>query len=168
MHKILNGSIVALLLIGVAIPTNARDEIGEVSTTFRFFGANDKIKVAAVDDPKVEGVSCWYSAAQTGGISGSLGLAEDPSDASLACRQVGPIRFKNQFKNGEDVQKESRNIFFKSLQIVRFCDVKRNTLVYLVYSDKLVDGSPKNALSTVPIQPWGSSDAVKCQDNLKK
>ena len=139
---------------GMATPALA-EEIGSVDTAFQWLGPNHKIVVEAFDDPKVEGVACHVSRAKTGGVSGALGLAEDTSDASIACRQVGPITIKEKFKAGEEVFTERRSILFKRLRVVRFHDEKRNTLVYLVYSDKLIEGSPKNSISTVPVMPWG-------------
>lgn len=136
----------------------ASDEIGAVDTAFKLIGANHKIVVEAFDDPKVTGVTCFLSMARKGGLSGSLGLAEDTSDASIACRQVGPIIFKKPIvarKKGERVFKARRSVFFKKLQVVRFLDQARNTLVYLAYSDKLIDGSPKNSISAVAMMPWG-------------
>lgn len=130
------------------------EQIGEVSTVFKLLGPNAKIVVEAFDDPKVEGVTCHLSRAKQGGISGGLGLAEDPSDASIACRQVGPVKFVKEFKEGETVFKQDTSILFKTLQVVRFFDKKRNVLVYLVYSDRVIEGSPKNAISSVPIMPW--------------
>lgn len=138
----------------LCLSTVKGEEIGRVDTAFKFLGANHAIVIEAFDDPKVKGVSCHLSRAKTGGIKGSLGLAEDRSDASIACRQVGPISFNEKLKQGEKVFKEKTSLIFKSMQVVRFYDAKRNTLVYLVYSDKIIDGSPKNAISTVPIMPW--------------
>jgi CreA protein len=132
----------------------AAEEIGSVDTAFKVFGPNHKIVIEAFDDPKVEGVACHVSRAKTGGVSGALGLAEDTSDASIACRQIGPVRFLSELEDGEEVFSERRSILFKRLHVVRFLDKKRNTLVYLVYSDRLIEGSPKNAISTVPIRPW--------------
>jgi CreA protein len=132
----------------------AAEEIGSVDTAFKVFGPNHKIVIEAFDDPKVEGVACHVSRAKTGGVSGALGLAEDTSDASIACRQIGPVRFLSELEDGEEVFSERRSILFKRLHVVRFLDKKRNTLVYLVYSDRLIEGSPKNAISTVPIMPW--------------
>ncbi len=135
------------------------DEIGAVDTAFKLLGANHKIVIEAFDDPKVEGVTCFLSMARKGGITGSLGLAEDSSDASIACRQVGPIKFTKSIaadKDGELVFKARRSVLFKKLQVVRFFDATRKTLVYLAYSDKLIDGSPKNAISAVAIMPWGA------------
>lgn len=143
---------------GGAAPASA-EEIGEVTTVFKLLGANHRIAVEAFDDPKVEGVACFLSRARTGGIRGSLGLAEDTSDASVACRQVGPIRYKERLNAGEEVFQARTSILFKTMQVVRFYDPKRKTLVYLVYSDKIIEGSPKNAISAVAVQPWGPSGA---------
>jgi CreA protein len=149
------GAMGLALLASAASPARA-EEVGCVSTTFRMLGlANDKICVDSFKDPKVEGVVCHVSRAKTGGVSGAVGLAEDTSDAAIACRQVGPITLKSDLKDGEDVFKESRSWLFKKLQVVRFYDKPNNTLVYLSYSDKVVEGSPKNSISTVPIMPWG-------------
>lgn len=141
------------LFLGLSLPA-AAEEIGSVSTVFKLLGPNAKIIIEAFDDPKIQGVTCHLSRAKQGGISGGLGLAEDPSDASIACRQVGPIKFLKEFKDGEQVFKQDTSILFKTLQVVRFFDKKRNVLVYLVYSDRLIEGSPKNAISSVPIMPW--------------
>ncbi len=130
------------------------EEIGEVTTAFKILGANHRIVVEVFDDPKVEGVSCYVSRARTGGISGSLGLAEDTSDASIACRQTGAVRFVGELVEGEEVFGRRASVLFKRIQVVRFFDEPRNTLVYLTYSDKLIEGSPKNSLSAVSIQPW--------------
>jgi CreA protein len=115
--------------------------------------------VEAFDDPKVDGVTCYLSGARTGGVKGGLGLAEDTSDAAIACRQVGAMEIKGKFDPGEEVFTERRSILFKKLRVVRFLDQKRNTLVYLAYSDKLIDGSPKNSISAVPIMPWPVSNS---------
>ncbi len=146
----------------------AAEEIGSVDTAFKLVGPDHKIKIEAFDDPKVGGVACHVSRAVTGGLSGAVGLAEDTSDASIACRQVGPISIAEKLEAGEQVFTERRSVLFKRLQVVRFCDETRNTLVYMVYSDKLVDGSPKNALSTVPIRPWSADDTVARCDDTKK
>lgn len=151
--SLLAAPVTTLLLLGVA----QAEPVGCVSTTFRMLGmANDKICVDSFRDPKVNGVVCHVSRAKTGGISGAAGLAEDTSDASLACRQVGPITIGDDLKDGEDVFKESRSWLFKKLQVVRFYDKPNNTLVYLSYSDKVIEGSPKNSISTVPIMPWAA------------
>ncbi|PKU21726.1 CreA family protein [Telmatospirillum siberiense] len=144
-----------LVATTAALPAHA-EEVGCVSTNIRMLGlANDKVCIDSFHDPKVDGVVCHVSRAKTGGVKGAVGLAEDTSDASIACRQVGPIAIKGDLKDGEDVFKENRSWLFKRLQVVRFFDKPNNTLVYLSYSDKLIDGSPKNAISTVPIMPWG-------------
>ena len=145
---------VLLALLGLSGPLHA-EVIGEVSTTFKLLGPDNKIVVEAFDDPKVPGVTCYLSRAKTGGIKGGLGLAEDRSDASIACRQVGPISLPADLKDGEEVFKARTSLVFKSMQVVRMLDRKRNVLIYLVYSDRLVDGSPKNSITAVPIMPWG-------------
>jgi CreA protein len=132
------------------------DDISCVSTTFRFIGRNDKVCVSAFDDPKVPGVACHISQARTGGLGGSLGLSEDPSRFSIACRQVGPISVDiDKLAENEKVYAEHTSVFFKHTNVYRVVDKKRNTLVYLAISDKLIEGSPQNAISTVPIMPWG-------------
>ena len=134
------------------------EKIGEVSTTFNLLSPNDKIVIEAFDDPKIPGATCYLSRAKKGGIKGGLGVAEDTSDASLACRQIGPITLSKDIisgkSDGEKVFRKSTSILFKTMQVVRFYDKKRNTLVYLTYSDKLVDGSPKNSVSAIPVMPW--------------
>jgi CreA protein len=155
------------LLVCIVIPT-AAEKIGSVDTKFELLGPDSKVEIEAFDDEKVEGVACHISRAVTGGFKGAVGMAEDSSDASIACRQVGPITINAKLKAGEEVFSERRSIMFKRLQVVRFCDETRNTLVYLVYSDKLVDGSPKNSISTVPITPWGGDGEVaRCNDESK-
>jgi CreA protein len=144
---------VAALMALTASLANA-EELGCVSTVFKWVGPNDKICVESFRDPKVEGVVCHVSRARTGGVKGAVGVAEDTSDASIACRQIGPISFPGKLKDGEKVFKESRSLIFKQLQVVRFYDQPNNTLVYLSYSDRVIQGSPKNSISTVPIMPW--------------
>jgi CreA protein len=136
-----------------------RGTTGSVSTKFRLLGPNDKIVVDGFDDPKVEGVACHISRAQTGGVKGGLGVAEDTSDASIACRQVGPIKIITEFKDGERVFDERRSFLFKKLQVVRFFDRERNVLVYVAYSDRVIEGSPKNSISSVPIMNWPGSQS---------
>ena len=131
-----------------------RGTTGSVSTQFRWIGPNDKIVVDGFDDPKIQGVACHIARAQTGGVKGALGVAEDTSDASIACRQVGPIRFTGEIKDGERVFDEHRSLLFKTLQVVRFFDRERQVLVYVAYSDRIIEGSPKNSISTVPIMKW--------------
>ena len=144
-----------LLAVCLALPLVVQaEEIGEVSTVFKWVGPNDKIVVEAFDDPKVEGVTCYLSRAKTGGVKGGLGLAEDRSEASLACRQVGPIEFLAPLEEGEEVFKERTSLVFKTLQVVRFHDRKRNALVYLAYSDRVIEGSPQNSITAIPLMPW--------------
>ena len=131
------------------------EEIGEVSTTFKVLGANDKIVIEAFDDPDIEGATCYVSRAKTGGITGSLGVAEDRADASISCRQTGPItlpeRIASGRENGRQVFRKSTSLLFKKLQVVRYYDKKRHTLIYLSYSDKIIDGSPENSISTIAL-----------------
>jgi CreA protein len=140
------------------------DLIFKKSTVWRALTPDDKLAVYGIDDPVVEGVACHYTTPERGGISGTLGMAEEVSDISLACRQVGPIKFKQKFGQGEVVFSERRSLIFKKMQIVRGCDVKRNTLVYMVYSDRVIEGSPKNSTSTVPLMPWGTEVPPKCAE----
>jgi len=149
-----------------ALAAEEPDLIFRRSTVFKWVSPNDKLATYGIDDPEVEGVACHFTVPEKGGFTGWLGIAEQVSDISLACRQIGPIRFKDKLEQGEDMFRERRSLFFKKMQIVRGCDAKRNTLVYMVYSDKLIEGSPKNSTSTVPIMPWGASDAAvqKCGD----
>ena len=154
------GVVLTALLIMGTIGNKAvqAETVGEVSTTFKLLGANDKIVIEAFDDPDVSGATCYLSRAKTGGIKGTVGLAEDTSDASIACRQTGPITLPEDVasgkNNGDQVFRKSTSILFKKLQVVRFYDPKRNTLIYLTYSDKLIDGSPKNSISTIVIRSW--------------
>ncbi|MGV3742980.1 MAG: CreA family protein [Burkholderiaceae bacterium] len=127
------------------------EQIGEVDTVFKLIGPDHKIVVEVFDDPKVEGVSCYLSRAKTGGIKGALGVAEDRSEASVACRQVGEIRFNTPLPRQEEVFTERASILFKHVRVVRMIDVKRNSLVYLVYSDRVIEGSPNNSVTAVPV-----------------
>lgn len=127
------------------------ETIGAVSTTFKLLSPNDKIVVDVFDDPGVAGVSCYLSHAQTGGYKGALGLAEDTADAAVACRQIGPISFKGKIAAQEEVFNARSSFLFKHVRVVRMADQKRNTLVYLVYSDKIIEGSPKNSVTAVPV-----------------
>jgi len=148
----------ALILIVCSPSVLLAEQIGSVSTKFKILGANDKIVIEAFDDPEISGATCYLSRAKTGGVSGAVGVAEDTSDASIACRQIGPISLPEKVKNGQEdgkeVFKKSTSLLFKSLQVVRFYDAKRNVLVYLTYSDRIIEGSPKNSISIIPITPW--------------
>ncbi len=159
----------AVFTTGAAIADSSDpDLIFRKSTTFKLLTPNDKLATYGIDDPLIAGVACHYTASEKGGLMGAFGLAEQTSDISLACRQYAPIKFSGKFDQGDVVFSERRSLFFKRMQIVRGCDTKRNILVYMTYSDKLVDGSPKNSTSTVPIQPWGAqADVPKCADFVR-
>ena len=146
MKKILSALVFLTASLGALAET-----VGEVSTTFKLLSPNDKVVVDVFDDPQVEGVSCYLSHAKTGGYKGALGLAEDTSDAAVACRQVGPISFKGKIDKQDEVFNARSSFLFKHVRVVRMVDSKRNTLIYLVYSDKLIDGSPKNSVTAVPV-----------------
>ncbi|WP_131835072.1 CreA family protein [Ancylobacter aquaticus] len=160
-----------VLATGLAVgPAGAQepDLIFRKSTVWKFLTPDDKLATYGIDDPVVDGVACHYTVPEKGGVKGMLGVAEEVSDISIACRQIGPISFKSKFDQGDIVYRESRSLIFKKMQIVRGCDAKRNVLVYLVYSDRLIEGSPKNSTSTVPVMPWGATnEAPKCGDFLK-
>jgi CreA protein len=150
LHKVLFGfpAGVALLLVGAEAWA---EPVGEVDTVFKLIGPDHKIVVDAYDDPKVAGVTCYVSRAKTGGIKGAVGLAEDKAEASIACRQVGPLGFGKPLPVQEEIFNERLSILFKKLRVVRMVDAKRNTLVYLTYSDRVIDGSPKNSITAVPV-----------------
>jgi CreA protein len=150
----------ALWLGGPAVAADEPDLIFRRSTVFKWVSPNDKLATYGIDDPEVEGVACHFTIPEKGGFTGWLGLAEQVSDISLACRQIGPIHFKGRLEQGDDMFRQRRSLFFKKMQIVRGCDAKRNVLVYMVYTDKLIDGSPKNSTSSVPIMPWGAADTA--------
>ena len=145
-------AIVALAaLLGAAVSPSRAEPVGEVDTVFKFIGPDHKIVVDAYDDPGVAGVTCYVSRAKTGGISGALGLAEDKAEASIACRQVGPISFPKPVPKQEEMFSERISLVFKRLRVVRMVDKKRNTLIYLTYSDWVIEGSPKNSVTAVPV-----------------
>lgn len=148
----------ALLLSGCGL--SSAEEVGAVDTVFKFIGPDHKIVVDAYDDPKVAGVTCYVSRAKTGGIKGALGLAEDKSDASIACRQTGVIGFAKPLDKQEEMFSERISLVFKRLRVVRMVDAKRNTLIYLTYSDRLIEGSPQNSVTAVPV-PAGTAIPVK-------
>lgn len=148
--KMMSRTMCAMALSGVALCASA-ERIGAVDTVFKLIGPDHKVIVEVFDDPKVSGVSCYLSRAKTGGIKGGLGLAEDTADASVACRQVGALQFNGKLPQQEQVFSERASILFKRMRVVRMVDQKRNTLVYLVYSDRLIEGSPKNSVTAVPV-----------------
>jgi CreA protein len=129
----------------------AAETLGSVDTAFQFLGPDHKVVVEVFDDPRVAGVSCYLSRAKTGGIKGAIGLAEDKAESSVACRQVGVLSFSGPLPMQEEVFTERASIFFKHVRVVRMVDAKRNALVYLVYSDRLIDGSPKNSVTAVAV-----------------
>ncbi|NWG24909.1 MAG: CreA family protein [Pseudorhodoplanes sp.] len=169
----IKGLALALLAAGLGVVSaHAADDpdlVFRKSTVFKWLTPNDKLATYGIDDPEVEGVACHFTVPERGGIRGWLGVAEEVSDISLACRQIGPIRFKAKFEQGDDVFRQRRSLLFKKMQIVRGCDEKRNVLVYMVYSDRIIEGSPKNSTSTVPIMPWGSDGSVpRCAEWVEK
>ena len=177
-HGVFRGAATALAIVLVLVPAapmpaaRAADEpdpIFKRSTVFKWLTPNDKLATYGLDDPEVEGVACHFTVPERGGLKGWIGVAEQVSDISLACSQIGPIRFKRKFEQGEDVFRQRRSLFFKKMQIVRGCDTKRNVLVYMVYSDRLIEGSPKNSTSAVPVMPWGAGDTVqRCADWVER
>ena len=144
---------IALLLATFTLPV-AAEEIDCVTTTWKLIGANHRICVSAYDDPKIPGVTCHVSQARTGGVKGSLGVAEDPSQFSLACRQVGPITLPAKLPDDEVIFTEDTSLLFKETKIHRMIDRRRNVIIYLAISRRIIEGAPANAISTVPIQPW--------------
>ncbi|TYC63394.1 hypothetical protein FMN50_03385 [Rhodobacterales bacterium] len=166
--RFLSAAALALAILVQAVgPSHSADEpdlIFKKSTVWKFLTPDHKLATYAVDDPIIDGVSCHFTVPEKGGVSGWLGVAEEVSDISLACRQVGPVTIKKNFEQGEEMFRQRRSFLFKKMRIVRGCDAKRNVLVYLVYSDKIIEGSPKNSTSTVPIMPWGDQMPPKCGD----
>jgi len=161
--------IAPVLVSPAARSADEPDLIFKRSTVFKWLTPNDKLAVYGLDDPEIDGVACHFTVPERGGVKGWLGVAEEVSDISLACRQVGPVRIKAKFEQGDDMFRQRRSLFFKKMQITRGCDVKRNVLVYMVYSDRIIEGSPKNSTSSVPIMPWGGNDQVqKCADFVSK
>ena len=146
-----------LILAGSDVPPAWADDakrVGQVSTTFRLLGRNDRIVVDRYDDPKVEGVSCYLSRAETGGVKGTLGLATDPSRFSIACRATGPVEVKGELPDNEVVFDERASFFFKEVRISRIVDREKKVLVYLVWSTQSVgtEGSPFNSVTAVPLE----------------
>ncbi|WP_179402561.1 CreA family protein [Burkholderia guangdongensis] len=148
--RFLAAALLTSLTLALAASPAVAEEVGSVNTHFRLTGS-DRVVVEAYDDPLVAGITCYVSRARTGGVKGTLGLAEDPTEASIACRQVGPLRFTGSLKQQTDVFSERMSLIFKTLHVVRIVDKARNTLVYLTYSDRIVNGSPKNSVTAVPV-----------------
>lgn len=147
-------AMVAALLV-LSLPATA-DDVGCTSTTFRVFSPNDKVCVLAFDDPGVPGVTCHMSQAKTGGYKGALGVAEDPSRFAITCHQTGPITLPEKLPKEESVFSESTSLIFKNTKVIRMFDAKRNTLVYVAISKRVLEGSPMNAISAVPLMPWAA------------
>ena len=164
-------TVFATALMAGLSPASAQDPdlIFRKTTVWKFLSPDHKLATFAIDDPIVAGVACHFTVPEKGGWTGWLGLAEELSNASLACRQVGPISFRERFEQGDEAFRQRRSLLFKKMRIVRGCDVKRNVLVYVTYTDKLIEGSPENSTSTVPIMPWGTSgEPPKCADWVKR
>lgn len=168
LRKLTSLTLAFFLCVPSAFAGQEPELIFKKSTVWKILTPDHKLATYAVDDPLVEGVACHFTVPEKGGISGMLGIAEEVSDVSLACRQVGPVSFKEKFDQGEEMFRTRRSLFFKKTRIVRGCDKTRNVLVYLIYSDKLIEGSPKNSTSTVPIMPWGDNSAPRCEDWLNE
>jgi len=144
-------SIAGIVLSFLCTAPASTQPVGEVDTAFKLIGPDHKIVVDAYDDPAVRGVTCYVSRAKTGGIKGGLGLAEDKAEASIACRQTGPIAFPKALPQQQEMFSERISLIFKRLRVVRMVDASRNTLVYLTYSDRVIDGSPQNSVTAVPV-----------------
>ncbi|HWK33946.1 MAG TPA: CreA family protein [Hyphomicrobium sp.] len=154
-----------ILLAAVPAIADNPDLIFKKTTVWKLLSPDHKLGTYAIDDPDVEGVTCYFTVPEKGGWTGWLGLAEELSNASLACRQVGPIKFKRKLDQGAEAFSQRRSLIFKRMQIVRGCDPKRNVLVYLIYTDKIIEGSPENSTSAVPISPWGeTTPPAKCAE----
>jgi CreA protein len=155
-----------LLGTGAARADDDPELIFKKTTVWRMLSPDAKLATYVLDDPDVSGVACYFTIPEIGGWAGWAGFAEERSETSLACRQVGPITIKTKFDQGHEIYRQRRSFFFKKMQIVRGCDAARNVLVYLAYTDKLIEGSPQNSTSTVPIMPWGAQPAPKCGEFL--
>ena len=161
-----------LVLLGLSVPAMAQSDepamIFEKTTVWRMLSPDATLATFVIDDPAVQGVACYFTVPKVGGWKGWAGFADERSETSIACRQVGPIKFIAKFGQGDEIYRERRSLFWKKMQIVRGCDAQRNVLVYLSYSDKLIEGSPQNSTSTVPIMPWGNEAAPNCGDYVKE
>ncbi len=164
--KLFAAALLALAAVSPALAQSSDDPelIFKKTTVWRMLSPDAKLATYVIDDPEVTGVACYFTVPEIGGWSGWAGFAEERSETSLACRQVGPVTIKAKFAQGAEMYEQRRSLFFKKMQIVRGCDAARNVLVYLAYTDKLIEGSPQNSTSTVPIMPWGNVAAPKCGD----
>ena len=156
----MNNYLLPAALLLAACGQAAAEPIGEVDTVFKLIGPDHKIVVEAYDDPKVAGVACYVSRSKTGGIKGALGVAEDKAEASIACRQTGPISFTGKLDKQEEMFNERISLVFKKLRVVRMVDTKRNALIYLTYSDRVIEGSPQNSVTAVSL-PAGTVVPLK-------
>src|ERR1700709_2830627 len=163
-YAAVTAAVLSFVVLTTAAQADEPDLIFRRSTVFKLLSPDDKLATYGVDDPDIDGVACHFTVPEKGVSKGWLCLAEQIPDISLACRQIGPIHFKGKLSQGDDMFRQRRSLFFKKMQIVRGCDAKRNVLVYMVYSDRLIEGSPKNSTSSVPLMPWGAGDATvqKC------
>lgn len=166
MKKLAAALLTTVLMCVPALAQEADDPelIFKKTTVWRLLSPDAKLATYVIDDPGVEGVACYFTVPEVGGWSGWAGFADERSETSISCRQTGPITIKAKFEQGEEIYRQRRSLFFKKMQIVRGCDVKRNVLVYLAYTDRLIEGSPQNSNSTVPMMPWGAATAPKCGD----
>jgi CreA protein len=165
--KFLAAAALAFLVSSATVFAQEADDpelIFKKTTVWRLLSPDAKLATYVLDDPGVSGVSCYFTVPEVGGWSGWAGFAEERSETSLACRQTGPVLISAKFAQGAEIYQQRRSLFFKKLQIVRGCDAKRNVLVYLAYTDKLIDGSPQNSTSTVPLMPWGEAVPPRCGD----
>jgi CreA protein len=164
MKKLAASLLAAVCIAGPALAQEPDDPelIFQKTTVWRLLSPDAKLSTYAIDDPGVEGIACYFTVPEVGGWAGWAGWAEERSETSISCRQVGPIVIKAKFEQGEEIYRQRRSLFFKKMQIVRGCDVKRNVLVYLTYTDRIIEGSPQNSNSSVAIMPWGNNVAPKC------
>jgi CreA protein len=163
LFRLLAAVLVCLSLAGPALAqADEPTMIFEKTTVWRMLSPDATLATFVIDDPAVQGVACYFTVPKVGGWKGWAGFAEERSETSIACRQVGPIQITSKFGQGDAIYRERRSLFWKKMQIVRGCDAQRNVLVYLAYSDRLIEGSPQNSTSTVPLMPWGNEPAPKC------
>lgn len=172
IRKLLSVIAFLSLTLGAAVAQEGPDLIFRKSTDFKLLTPNDKLATYVVDDPLIDGVACTYTAHEKGGVAGMFGVAEQGSEVSLACSQYAPIKLRagkenEKFSQGDLVISERRSLLFKQLHIARGCDTRRNMLVYMIYSDKLIEGSPENSTAAVAIHPWGEAQPAKCADWIR-
>ena len=168
--RLMLAALIGLAGIATASAQEADDPqlIFKKTTVWRMLSPDARLATYVIDDPGITGVACYFTVPEVGGWKGWAGFAEERSETSLACRQVGPITINTKFSQGEEIYRQRRSLFFKKMQIVRGCDATRNVLVYLAYTDRIIEGSPQNSTSTVPLMPWGNQPAPKCGDFLNE